>query len=145
MDEFMKTAIEEARRGLAEGGIPIGSVLVHGNAVLGRGHNRRVQNGSTVLHGEMDALEDAGRQPAAVYRECTLYTTLSPCPMCTGAILLYGIPRVVVGENLTFMGEEALLRSRGVDVVVLQERECIRMMQDFIRDNPELWNEDIGV
>ena len=144
MDSFMQAAIDEAQRGLAEGGIPIGSVLVHQARVLGRGHNRRVQQGSAVLHGEMDALENAGRQPAAVYRDCTLYTTLSPCAMCSGAILLYGIPRVVVGENRTFMGEEALLRSRGVQVEVLQDEECIALMRRFIADRPELWNEDIG-
>ncbi len=145
MDEFMQAAIEEARQGLAEGGIPIGSVLVHSGDILGRGHNRRVQKGSAILHGEMDALENAGRQPAAVYRDSVLYTTLSPCSMCSGAILLYGIPRVVVGENRTFMGEEELLRSRGVTVEVLQDEQCIRMMEDFIRTKPELWNEDIGV
>jgi cytosine deaminase len=145
MDQFMQAAIDEARHGLAEGGIPIGSVLVHGDRIIGRGHNRRVQSGSTVLHGEMDALEDAGRQSAAVYRDSTLYTTLSPCSMCSGAILLYGIPRVVVGENLSFTGEEALLRSRGVDLQVLQDRACIQMMRDFIREKPALWNEDIGV
>ena len=145
MDQHMRAAIEEARQGLREGGIPIGSVLVHGDVVLGRGHNRRVQQGSTVLHGEMDAFERAGRQPASVYRECTLYTTLSPCPMCSGAILLYGIPRVVVGENRTFLGEEDLLRSRGVEVVVLQDAECIELMTRFIREHPQLWNEDIGV
>ena len=144
MDPFMRAAIDEARQGLHEGGIPIGSVLVHEGKVLGGGHNRRVQQGSTVLHGEMDALERAGRQPASVYRECTLYTTLSPCAMCSGAILLYGIPRVVIGENRTFLGEEDLLRSRGVEVQVLQDAECIQMMTDFIRDNPSLWNEDIG-
>jgi creatinine deaminase len=145
MDEFMAAALDEARKGLAEGGIPIGSVLVHAGRIIGRGHNRRVQRGSAVLHGEMDALENAGRQAAAVYRECTLFTTLSPCSMCSGAILLYGIPRVIVGENTTFMGEEELLRSRGVTVDVLHEKECIRLMEDFIRDRPELWNEDIGV
>ena len=144
-DDFMRAAIAEAEQGLREGGIPIGSVLVHHGRILGRGHNRRVQRGSVVLHGEMDALENAGRQPAAVYRECTLYTTLSPCPMCTGAVLLYGIPRVVVGENRTFQGEEALLRSRGVVVEVLQEPTCIRLMTDFIDRHPSLWNEDIGV
>ncbi|MCE9684498.1 nucleoside deaminase [Halomonas alkalisoli] len=144
MDKYMQAALDEARRGLAEGGIPIGSVLVYRGRILGRGHNRRVQSGSTVLHGEMDALENAGRQPASVYRDCVLYTTLSPCPMCSGAILLYGIPRVVVGENRTFMGEEALLRSRGVDVEVLQSQACIDMMSDFIEASPELWNEDIG-
>lgn len=144
IDEFMIAAIDEARDGLTEGGIPIGSVLVHQGRILGRGHNRRVQEGSVVLHGEMDALEAAGRQPASVYRECTIYTTLSPCPMCTGAILLYGIPRVVVGENRTFMGAEEHLRALGVEVTVLQDERCIAMMRDFIRDNPELWNEDIG-
>ena len=145
MDQHMRAAIEEARQGLREGGIPIGSVLVHGDVVLGAGHNRRVQQGSTVLHGEMDALERAGRQPASVYRECTLYTTLSPCPMCSGAILLYGIPRVIIGENQTFLGEEELLRSRGVEVTVLQDAECIELMTRFIEENPQLWNEDIGV
>ena len=145
MDRFMRAAIDEARQGLDEGGIPIGSVLVHNGVILGRGHNRRVQKGSSVLHGEMDALENAGRQPAQVYRESILYTTLSPCPMCSGAILLYGIPRVVVGENRTFMGEEELLTSRGVKVEVLQSDECISMMSRFIKEKPELWNEDIGV
>jgi cytosine/creatinine deaminase len=144
MEEFMRAAREEAEQGMREGGIPIGSVLVHRGEILGRGHNRRVQNGSVVLHGEMDALERAGRQPASVYRECTLYTTLSPCAMCSGAILLYGIPRVVVGENRTFMGEEALLRSRGVQVEVVQDPACIALMERFIAEHPELWNEDIG-
>ena len=145
MDQFLKAAIDEANKGLAEGGIPIGSVIVYQGEVIGRGHNRRVQLGSTVLHGEMDAFENAGRQPASVYRECTLYTTLSPCAMCSGAILLYGIPRVVVGENITFTGEEELLRSRGVDVEVLQDDSCVLMMEFFIAERPELWNEDIGV
>lgn len=145
MDEFMRAAREEAEQGMREGGIPIGSVLVHGGVILGRGHNRRVQQGSAVLHGEMDALERAGRQPARVYRESTLYTTLSPCAMCSGAILLYGIPRVVVGENRTFLGEEALLRSRGVRVDVVQDPACIALMERFIAVHPELWNEDIGV
>ena len=145
VDEFMKAAFEEAERGLREGGIPIGSVIVHGGTIIGRGHNRRVQNGSVVLHGEMDALENCGRRTASVYRECTIYTTLSPCSMCSGAILLYGIPKVVIGENRTFMGEEALLRSRGVAVEVLQDENCVRMMAEFIRLNPTLWNEDIGV
>ncbi len=145
MDPFLLAAIEEAEAGLAEGGIPIGSVLVHGGRVIGRGHNRRVQKGSAVLHGEMDALENAGRQPAAVYRESVIYTTLSPCPMCSGAILLYGIPKVVVGENRTFMGDEELLRSRGVEVVVVQDPRCVELMTRFIRERPELWNEDIGV
>ena len=130
--------------GRAEGGIPIGAVLVHTGQIIGRGHNRRVQQSSAILHGEMDALERAGRRPAAVYRECTMYTTLSPCAMCTGAILLYRIPHVVVGENRTFRGEEELLRSRGVNVEVVQDEECIRMMEAFIADHPELWNEDIG-
>lgn len=145
MDQFLKAAFDEANKGLAEGGIPIGSVIVHRGNIIGRGHNRRVQQGSTVLHGEMDAFENAGRQPASVYRECTLYTTLSPCSMCSGAILLYDVPRVVVGENLTFMGEEALLRSRGVLVEVLQDDSCVQMMKSFITQRPELWNEDIGV
>jgi cytosine/creatinine deaminase len=144
MDAFLRAAIEEAERGLAEGGIPIGSVLVHGERILGRGHNRRVQKGSAVLHGEMDALENAGRQPARVYRECTIYTTLSPCAMCSGAILLYGIPRVVVGENRTFLGEEALLRSRGVAVDVRQDARCRELMARFIDAHPTLWAEDIG-
>jgi cytosine deaminase len=145
MDEFMQAAIEEARRGAAEGGIPIGSVLVHDGRIIGSGRNRRVQKGSAVLHGEMDALENAGRQPARVYQASTIYTTLSPCAMCSGAILLYGIHRVVVGENQTFLGEESLLSSRGVVVEVLQDPTCIQMMSDFIRRNPSLWNEDIGV
>ncbi|MBN9120783.1 MAG: nucleoside deaminase [Planctomycetes bacterium] len=145
MDEFMAAAIAEAEAGLAEGGIPIGSVLVHQGQVIGRGHNRRVQKGSAVLHGEMDALENAGRLPAAVYTQSVLYTTLSPCAMCSGGILLYRIPRVVVGENVTFMGEEELLRSRGVIVDVLQDARCIEMMRQFIRERPALWNEDIGV
>ena len=140
----MQAAIEEARLGLAEGGIPIGSVLVHQGKILGRGHNRRVQQGSTVLHGEMDALENAGRQSAAIYRQCTLYTTLSPCAMCSGAILLYGIPRVVIGENRTFTGEEELLRSRGVELTILQDAECISIMNDFISAHPDLWSQDIG-
>ena len=144
MDQFLAAAIEEARQGLREGGIPIGSVLVHNGAIIGRGHNRRIQRGSAVLHGEMDALENAGRLPARVYRECVIYTTLSPCSMCSGAILLYGIPRVVVGENQTFLGEEELLRSRGVEVSVLQDEACVEMMTAFIRENAALWNEDIG-
>jgi creatinine deaminase len=144
MDEFLRAAIDEAERGRAEGGIPIGAVLVHRGTIIGRGHNRRVQQGSTVLHGEMDALERGGRRAASVYRESTMYTTLSPCAMCTGAILLYGIPRVVVGENQTFMGEEELLRSRGVVVDVVQDPGCIAMMRDFIATHPELWFEDIG-
>ena len=144
MDPFLQAAIEEAEKGRAEGGIPIGSVLVHQGRILGRGHNRRVQQGSCTLHGEMDALENAGRQPARVYRECTIYTTLSPCSMCSGAILLYGIPRVVVGENVSFLGEEALLRSRGVEVEVVDDARCKQLMADFMRDCPQLWNEDIG-
>lgn len=145
MDKFLKAAFDEAQKGLQESGIPIGSVIVYKGGIIGRGHNRRVQQGSTVLHGEMDAFENAGRQPASVYRECTLYTTLSPCPMCSGAMLLYGIPKVIVGENTTFLGEEELLRSRGVEVEVLQDKACIQMMQAFITERPELWNEDIGV
>ena len=144
MDEFLRAAIEEAEAGLAEGGIPIGSVLVHQGRILGRGHNRRVQQGSAILHGEMDALERAGRQPARVYRESVIYTTLSPCAMCSGTILLYGIPRVIVGENQTFMGEEALLRGRGVKVDVLQDARCRDLMSRFIQANPSLWAEDIG-
>ena len=144
MDAFMQAAIEEARRGLEEGGIPIGSVLVHDGRIIGRGHNRRVQKGSTILHGEMDAIENAGRQPAAVYRASTVYTTLSPCAMCCGTILLYGIRKVVIGENQTFMGEEALLRSRGVEVVVLQDATCRELMRQFIAAKPALWKEDIG-
>ena len=144
MDPFLQAAIEEARTGLAEGGIPIGSVIVHQGRLIGRGHNRRVQRGSAILHGEMDAFENAGRQPAGVYRESVLYTTLSPCSMCSGAILLYGIPTIVVGENRTFLGEEAWLRSRGVRVEVLQDPTCIELMRRFIADHPELWNEDIG-
>ena len=145
MDEFLRAAIEEAEQGLKEGGIPIGAALVHRGRILGRGHNRRVQQGSATLHGEMDALERAGRQPAAVYRDSIMYTTLSPCAMCSGAMLLYGIRRVVVGENRTFMGEEDLLRSRGVRVDVVQDERCIAMMKTFIAMHPELWNEDIGV
>ena len=144
MDPFLTMAIEEAERGRAEGGIPIGAVLVSGGVVIGRGHNRRVQQGSAVLHGEMDALERAGRQPASVYRDSVMYTTLSPCAMCSGAILLYGIRHVVVGENQTFLGEEELLRSRGVRVDVVQDARCIAMMREFIAMHPELWNEDIG-
>jgi creatinine deaminase len=143
-DPFLEAAIAEAQRGLAEGGIPIGAVIVHRGHIIGRGHNRRVQQGSAVLHGEMDAFENAGRQPASVYRESVLYTTLSPCSMCSGAILLYGIPKVVVGENQTFLGEETLLRSRGVEVQVLQDGVCVDLMRRFIAAKPELWNEDIG-
>jgi len=144
MDEFLSAALEEAELGLKEGGIPIGSVLVHGGRILGRGHNRRVQKASSILHGEMDALENAGRQPARVYRECVIYTTLSPCSMCSGTILLYGIPRVVIGENRTFVGEEELLKSRGVKVEVLNDARCQELMAQFIRANPTLWAEDIG-
>lgn len=145
MDSFMQAAIDEARAGLAEGGIPIGSVLVHDGKIIGRGHNRRVQKGSAILHGEMDALENAGRQAAAVYRKSTIYTTLSPCSMCSGTILLYGIPKVVIGENTTFMGEEALLRSRGVEITVLDDPACKELTRQFIAAKPSLWNEDIGV
>ncbi len=140
----MHAAIEEARRGRATGGIPIGSVIVCDGRIIGRGHNQRVQRGSVTLHGEMAALENAGRQPAEVYRRSVIYTTLSPCSMCSGAILLYGIPRVVVGENHSFLGEEDLLRARGVEVEVLHDETCLRLMADFISDHPELWNEDIG-
>jgi cytosine/creatinine deaminase len=141
---FMQAAIDEARKGLEEGGIPIGSVLVHAGKIIGRGHNRRVQQGSAILHGEMDALENAGRQPASVYREATLYTTLSPCAMCSGAILLYGIKTVVIGENETFLGEEQLLRTRGVSLDVRHDQTCRQLMDAFIKSKPELWNEDIG-
>ncbi|MCO7187721.1 MULTISPECIES: nucleoside deaminase [unclassified Pseudoalteromonas] len=144
MDKFLAAAIEEAKKGLDEGGIPIGSVLVHKGQIIGRGHNQRVQKGSTVLHGEMDALENAGRLSAAVYKECTLYTTLSPCPMCSGTVMLYGIPKVVIGENKNFMGNEALLRENGVELDVRQDPECITMMDEFIKARPDLWNEDIG-
>ena len=143
-DPFMRAAIDEAREGLREGGIPIGSVLVSRGEIIGRGHNRRIQKGSPVLHAEMDALENAGRRPASVYGESILYTTLSPCAMCSGAIVLYGIPRVIVAENRNFMGEEELLRSRGVQIEVLQDDRCIEMMSRFIKGNPHLWNEDIG-
>lgn len=142
--DYLDAAIAEAAAGLAEGGIPIGSVLVHEGRIIGRGHNRRMQRGSAILHGEMDALENAGRLPADVYRSSVLYTTLSPCAMCSGAILLYGIPRVVVGENVTFLGEEELLRSRHVQVDVVQDVRCIEMMRRFIQEHPEVWNEDIG-
>ena len=144
-DGFLDAAIAEAQAGLAEGGIPIGSVLVHDGRIVGRGHNRRVQRGSAILHGEMDALENAGRLPARVYTQSVLYTTLSPCPMCTGAILLYRIPHVIVGENVTFQGDEDLLRGRGVRVDVLQDERCIEMMRRFIAERRALWNEDIGV
>ncbi len=144
VDSFLAAAIEEAELGWEEGGIPIGSVLVHEGSIIGRGHNRRIQNGSPTLHGEMDALENAGRLPASVYQESTIYTTLSPCSMCSGAILLYGIPRVVIGENTTFMGEEELLRSRGVDVTVIDDPTCTALMKRMIAERPEVWNEDIG-
>ena len=144
MDKFMQAALDEAEQGLKEGGVPIGSVIVHNNKIIGRGHNRRIQKGSVILHGEMDAFENAGRKSASVYRECTLYTTLSPCSMCSGAILLYGIPRVVIGENKNFMGEEEWLKSHGVEVQVMQDESCIQLMRDFIQKIPELWNEDIG-
>ena len=143
-DKFMLAAIEEAKLGFSEGGIPIGSVLVHDGKIIGRGHNRRVQKGSAILHGEMDAIENAGRHPAAVYRAAIVYTTLSPCAMCSGTILLYGIQKVIVGENSTFMGEEELLRSRGVDVTVLNDATCQELMRQFIAAKPDLWNEDIG-
>jgi creatinine deaminase len=145
MKTFLDAALAEARQGLAEGGIPIGAVLVHQGAVIGRGHNRRVQLGSAVLHGEMDALERAGRRPAPIYRESIMVTTLSPCAMCSGAILLYGIRHVIVGENRTFMGEEDWLRARGVRVDVVQDERCIRLMTEFIKARPDLWNEDIGI
>ena len=145
MDEFMRAAIEEAQQGLAEGGIPIGSVLVIDGRIVGRGHNRRVQKGSAILHAEMDALENAGRLKAGDYQRAVLYSTLSPCDMCSGTALLYGIPKVVVGENVTFQGPEAYVRSRGVELVILDDPECIQMMRDFIAARPELWNEDIGV
>ncbi len=145
MNEFMQAAINEAKKGMDEGGIPIGSVIVYQNKIIGRGHNKRVQEGSVVLHGEMDAFENGGRQSAHVYKECTLYTTLSPCPMCSGAILLYGIPKVIIGENKTFLGSEELLQKNGVETIVLDNKECIDLMNEFIEKSPELWNEDIGV
>jgi creatinine deaminase len=145
MDPFLQAAIDEAKKGLADGGIPIGSVLVCDGQIIGRGHNQRVQHGSVIHHGEMNCLENAGRQKGALYKRCTIYSTLSPCPMCSGAILLFGIPRVIVGENITFKGPEEYVRSQGVQVDVLQNEECIRMMREFIARNPSLWNEDIGV
>lgn len=145
MDTFFLEAVKEAEIGMAEGGIPIGSVLVHNGKVIGRGHNRRVQKDSVILHGEMDALENAGRQPASVYKECVIYTTLSPCPMCSGTILLYGIPKVIIGENKTFMGAEKLLKENGVEVIVLDDKRCKELMDTFIAEKPELWNQDIGV
>jgi cytosine deaminase len=141
---YMAAAIAEAKNGLEEGGIPIGSVLVIGGKIVGRGRNRRLQKGSAILHAEMDALENAGRLTASEYQRATLYSTLSPCDMCSGAVILYGIPKVVVGENVTFQGPEDYVRSRGIEVVVLQDKECIKMMTDFIDENPTLWNEDIG-
>ena len=144
MDNYLSEAINEAKKGLAQGGIPIGCVLVYRNNIIGRGHNQRVQKGSAILHGEMDALENAGRQSPDVYKECVLYTTLSPCPMCSGAILLYGIPKVIVGENVTFLGSESLLRQNNVEVVVENNQVCIELMRDFINEHPHLWNEDIG-
>ena len=145
MDKFLEVAIEEAQKGLDEGGIPIGSVLVIDGQIVGRGHNRRVQKGSAILHAEMDCLENAGRLSAREYRKATLYSTLSPCDMCSGAVLLYGIPKVVIGENQTFRGSEEYVRSRGVEVEVLNDSKCREMMESFIEKNPELWNEDIGV
>ena len=145
MDEFMRAAIDEAKKGLAEGGIPIGSVLVIDGKIVGRGHNRRVQKGSAILHAEMDALENAGRLKASDYQRATLYSTLSPCDMCSGTALLYKIPKVVIGENVTFQGPEEYTRSRGIELVLLQDPECIQLMRDFIAARPELWNEDIGV
>jgi creatinine deaminase len=143
--KFLAAALVEARLGREEGGVPVGAALVVDGVLLGVGHNRRVQQGSAIRHGETDCLENIGRLTAATYRRSTMYTTLSPCDMCTGAILLYGIPRVVVGENQTFLGGEDLLRSRGVEVLVVQDQDCIRLMQEFIAEAPELWNEDIGV
>lgn len=144
MDKYLKEAIAQAKKGLSEGGIPIGSVIVHNGKIIGKGHNQRIQKGSVILHGEMSAFEDAGRQPASIYKECTLYTTLSPCPMCSGTIALYGIPEVIIGENKTFLGAEDYLKQLGVKVEVINDQECIEMMTNFIQENPELWNEDIG-
>jgi len=145
MDKFLEAAIEEAEKGMAEGGIPIGSVLVIDNKIVGRGHNKRVQKGSAILHAEMDCLENAGRITAADYRRATLYSTLSPCDMCSGAVLLYGIPKVVIGENQTYCGAEEYVKSRGVEIVVVNNQKCRQLMEKFIKNNPELWNEDIGV
>ena len=145
MDQYLTAAFDEAKIGLAEGGIPIGSVLVCDGEIIGRGHNQRVQRGSVIHHAEMNCLENAGRQKASVYSRCTIYSTLSPCPMCSGAIVLYKIPRVVIGENITFTGGEETMRANGIKLEVLQNEECIQMMRDFIRDHPELWNEDIGI
>ena len=144
-NKYMLEAFSEAEKGFSEGGIPIGSVIVYQNKIIGRGHNKRVQNNSAVLHGEMDALENAGRLPANIYKQCILFTTLSPCSMCSGAIILYNIPEVVIGENQTFKGEEELLISRGIKLQILQDKKCIDLMERFIRNNPKLWNEDIGV
>lgn len=144
-DQFLEAAIEQARKSLAEGGIPIGSVLVHDGKIIGRGHNCRVQTGSAIDHGEMNCLRNAGRLPASVYRNSTIYSTLSPCPMCSGAIVLYKIPRVVVGENVTFQGAEDYMRANGVSVELVRDAECIEMMTRFIREQPGLWHEDIGV
>ncbi|MCF8259701.1 MAG: nucleoside deaminase [Melioribacteraceae bacterium] len=144
MDKFLKAAIDEAKSGLSEGGIPIGSVLVIDGKIVGRGHNKRIQNGSPILHAEMDCIENAGRLKASDYRKATLYSTLSPCDMCSGSVLLYGIPRLIVGENITFKGPEDYLKSRGVDVVVENNEECINLMEKFIESSPDLWNEDIG-
>ena len=145
MDIFLETAIEEAKKGLEEGGIPIGSVLVIDNKIVGRGHNRRVQNSSVILHAEMDCFENAGRLKASEYKKATLYSTLSPCDMCSGTALLYKIPKIVIGENKTFRGPEDYLRSRGVEIEILNNPECIKLMEDFLKEKPELWNEDIGV
>jgi cytosine/creatinine deaminase len=144
-DPYLRAAIQQARKSLSEGGIPIGSVLVHEGKIIGQGHNCRVQTGSPIDHGEMNCLRNAGRLPARIYRQSVIYSTLSPCPMCSGAIVLYKIPRVVVGENETFFGAEDYMRSQGIQVDVLQDDECIQLMKDFIKANPELWNEDIGV
>ncbi len=144
-DPYLLAAIEQAQKSLAEGGIPIGSVLVHNGEIIGRGHNCRVQTGSAIDHGEMNCLRNAGRLPAHIYRKSTIYSTLSPCPMCSGAIVLYKIPRVVVGENQTFQGAEDYMRSQGIQVEVVQDPECIQLMREFIRNHPQLWNEDIGV
>jgi cytosine deaminase len=145
MDKFLQAAIEEAKKGLKEGGIPIGSVLVIDNKIVGRGHNRRVQNGSAILHAEMDCLENAGRLKASDYQKATLYSTLSPCDMCSGAVLLYGISKVVIGENRTFCGPEEYVKSRGIEVSVVDNHECSQIMKTFIKNNPTLWNEDIGI
>ena len=144
MDIFLEEAIKEAKKGLAEGGIPIGSVLVIDGKIVGRGHNRRVQNSSSILHAEMDCLENAGRLSASDYKKATLYSTLSPCDMCSGAVLLYGIKKVIIGENRTFLGPEEYVKSRGVEVEVVNNQECCKLMESFIKDSPELWNEDIG-